>query len=153
MGEYKDKDWRVAEEKAMLMAEADTHFSNIDPKVSNGQLLMQAVNAPGVSSSLVERLESIERSGELFGNDRALANWFDSQIESGAIVAPKDPVDKHRWLALMCIAASKKEDFSYGNVVLAPDYLPEDSKEFLEYESIYGANVIDDIIAKRQSLK
>jgi len=151
--EYKDKAQRAAEEKAMLMEEADAHFSRIDPKVSNGQLLLQAVNAPKVSSFIVERLEDIERTGELFGNDKALASWFDRQIQSGAIVAPEDPVDKHRWLALLCIAASKKEDFSYGNVVLAPDYLPEDSEAFQEYESVYGAGVMDDILAKRQSLK
>jgi hypothetical protein len=153
MTEFKDKAQQEAEERAVIMGEADKYFAPIDQKTSNGQLLMQAVGAPENSQFIVQRLESIEDSGDLFGRDEQLNTWFDQQIEAGNIKAPTSPVDKQRWLALMGIAASKKEGFSYGNVLIVPDYLPDDSEELQEYESVYGVGIIEDIIRRRETLK
>ena len=153
MVEIKDKSQQQAEKNALLMSQADKYFPRIDPGTSNGQLLMRAINLQGASSLIVHRLEEIERTGELFNSDQELNTWLDTQIQSKVIHAPMDPVDKYRWLALMCIAASIKEDFSYGNVIIVPDYLPENSAEFREYERMYGAEVIDDILSKRESLR
>jgi hypothetical protein len=134
------------EEKMMFMEDADKYFTRISPDLSNGELLMKIIDEEGASEYIVQRLTYVEHQNSLFWNDRELSLWFNSKI------APKGPVDKLRWQALVCITASKKERFSCGNVVIVPDFLPEDSEEFLEYESTYGRGVIGDILEKRNSL-
>ena len=141
----KDKDW--------LIEDANKYFSQISPDLSNGDLLIKTVDGEGASSFIVQRLENVESEDDSFWNDNTLLKWFEDQADLGSFTIPKDPVEKLRWQALVCIAASKKEGFSYGNVVFPPDYLPEESEEFWDYIKNYGQYVLENIVDLRKHLR
>ena len=153
MSEYINKSQYEQKEIKRLMNSADKYFNRIEPDIKNGNILIQTIETEGISASIVNRLEDIEKRGDSFWNNKELNDWYKDQINLGNIKAPEDPVDKMRWLSLMCITASIKEGFSCGNVVIPPDVLPEDSKEFKMYEELYGSSVLEDIITFRNTLK
>lgn len=142
------------EDERLLRSEADKHFRRLSGSVSNGDLLMEILELEDGNGSefVVHRLIVAERQTNLFWEDRELSAWLD-EIAKRKAISLKDPVDRQRWLALICIAAAKKEEFPHNNVVIAPDYLPTESREFRQYEDVYGSGLLGDIQEQRESIK
>jgi hypothetical protein len=146
-------DQLIEKRRIELMKAADRYFPQISAGTTNGNLLIKTIEEKEASSFIVQRLEDIESSGDIFWNDKVLFKWFEDKKDSSVFIIPKDPVEKIRWQALVCIAASITEGFSYGNVVIPPDCLPEESEEFWDYEKQYGTAVLENIIDLRKQLR
>ena len=143
----------LSEEKINLFVkEANTYFTRISSDISNGELLLNTVKGDA-SMFIVKRLGEIEQTDKNYWDDQELSKWFDDHVNSGDLIFPKDPIDKLRWKALVCIVASRKEGFSYGNVIFPPDYIPEDSEDFMYYERYYRWAVLERIIKLRENLR
>lgn len=140
-------------ETEKLKDSADKYFVQISEDLSNAELLAKTLQLEGLSVFVVSRLEMVERDDTVFWEDEVLLSGVRAMIEKGQLTMPKDLVDEQRWLALLCIASSVKEGFSYGNVVIVPDYLPDDSEEFREYEALYGYDVMEGILARREVIR
>jgi hypothetical protein len=146
-------DHLIEKRRIELMKAADRYFPQISADITNGNLLIKTIEEKGASSFMIQRLEDIESKGNFFWNDDILFKWFEDKVDSNVFTLPKDPVEKIRWQALVCIAASITEGFSYGNVLIPPDCLPEESKVFWDYEKQYGTAVLEDIIDFRKQLR
>ena len=134
-----------------LKLQGDRRFWRINLEIHNGRLLEMALRFDN-PKFIVSRLKEIEsRDDWQFWEDAPLMNLFERHAQTAR--APMDPVDRVRWAALVCIAAAKIEGFAYGNVVTEPDYLPEDSPEFTEYEQIYGPAFLNNIREMRNQLR
>ena len=146
-------DHLVEKRRNELMKAADRYFPQISAGITNGDLLIKTIGEKEASSFIVKRLEDIESKDIFFWNDDMLFKWFEDKVDSNVFTLPKDPVEKIRWQALVCMAASITEGFSYGNVLIPPDILPEESKEFWIWEKHYGTSVLEDIIDLRKQLR
>lgn len=127
-------------------------FSKISPKVANAEFFRETLNLPGFCGHVVFVLEEIENSkNPLWWEEKSLLMFFDELYKAGIVTLPHDPVERIRWIALLCIAAAKAKDYSYGNVLITPDYLPDDMVEM--YERVYGSDVIEEVILIREELR
>lgn len=131
---------------------ANIYFSKILPDKKNSAVLQDAVEIAELRKKVVACLERIEKedAGEPWWKDAELMSIFEAVYTSGCILLPQNPVQRLRWLALLCVEISKVEGFSCGNMIIAPDYVPD--KELDLYEDIYGISVIEDIKDIRRKL-
>lgn len=127
-------------------------FSVVLPGKENIEVFNEALEIEKLREEVVARLINLEKEdlGRFWWEDKALMNLFETVYKSGCILLPKDPVERLRWIALLCIEMSKKEDFSYGNIIIPPDYLPDEMVEI--YEQVYGSDVIEEVIDIRSRL-
>ena len=127
------------------------HFYRISREKINSTVLKETVGIVKLRKFVVEQLTKIENGSEPFWwQNKELLAIFQSLSEIGEIVLPTDPVDRARWIALLCVAMAEVEGFSYGNVLIPADYLPEEM--LTEQEERYGVGVIDDIRSFRNKL-
>lgn len=118
----------------------------------NTEVFEETLELEELRKQVVSRLEWIEKndSGQFWWEDKPLIDLFITLYKCGCISLPKNPVERFRWIALLCLEISKMEEYACGNVVLPPDFLPE---EFFEmYEDEYGVGVIDEIRKLRARL-
>jgi len=131
---------------------ANIYFPRILADKKNSAVLQEAVEIDGLREEVVACLERIEKedAGEPWWKGTQLMSIFEAVFQSGCILLPRDPVQRLRWIALLCVEISKREGFSCGNIIIAPDYVPD--KELGLYEDIYGISVIEDIKDIRRKL-
>lgn len=123
---------------------AEKYFHKISPDKSNAQVMRDTLGIEELRKQVVSRLEIIEKewSGSWW-EDKKLMGAFDQSFVTGKILLPLDVVERVRWIALVCIGISENEEFSYGNILLSVDYLPDE--EIPDLEDDYGASVVEEI--------
>jgi len=131
----------------------DTLFARIMPEKKNSAFFVEALEVPGMSEQVSIMLERIENSPDAhdWWTDKELMRYFDTLYKAGVITLPKDVIERIRWVALLAIASAREAGFSYGNVLIPPDYLPDDEIE--RYEDIYGWDVVERIVTFRIELR
>ncbi len=131
---------------------ANTYFLRILPGRENCEVLNEALEIQQFGDEVIERLRWLEENdpGIFWWEDKPLMSLFDCLYISGCIILPKNPTERLRWIALLCIEFSKIYEYSCGNVVIPPDFLPD---ELLEtWEEVYGIDVIETVIKIRKAL-
>lgn len=134
-------------------SEANTYFDKLLPEKENSEIFNEALQITEFREAVVKNLTRFEAEdvGHFWWQDKGLMSLFEELYKGGCITLPKNPVDRLRWVALLCIEISKLEGFSWGNVVIPPDYLPEEMVEM--YERVYGSDVIEEVILIREQLR
>ena len=128
-------------------------FARVIPNRTNLEVFNEAMSIHQLGDEVVERLIWIEENdpGYYWWEDKQLMQLFEDLYVSGCILLPRDPVDRLRWSALLCVEFSKIYEFTCGNVVLPPDYLPDE--QISTWEEYYGSDVIETIISVRKELR
>ncbi len=133
--------------------EVDTFFEKVLPERENSELFRETLQMAQLREEVIKNLTRFEAEdfGHFWWQDKELMGLFEELYKSGCITLPKNPVDRLRWIALLCVEISKTEGFSWGNVIIPPDYLPDEMVEI--YERVYGSDVIEEVIKIREQLK
>jgi hypothetical protein len=76
---------------------------------------------------------------------------LDTEKLGEGVVFSAVPVERLRWIALLCVAMSNLEDFSCGNLVLPVDFLPDDM--LVLYEDVYSVGVLEEVAKIRKQLE
>lgn len=128
-------------------------FTRIAEHRENIDFFNEALAIPDFPVLIVKHLERIENSsdGHDWWLDKELMKIFDDLYKCAIVSLPCEPVERIRWIALICIACSENAGFSYGNVLVPPDYLPDEEIE--GYASLYGWDVIERIQELRKQLR
>lgn len=131
----------------------NTIFGKILPDRENIGAFSQALEIDLFRECVVGRLMEIENAadGHDWWRDEPLMLIFEGLSRNGIIVLPHDPIERIRWIALLSIFVAKREGFSYGNVLIPPDYLPDEEIE--EWSDRYGWGVIERIQNLRSNLR
>jgi hypothetical protein len=122
------------------------------PGKINSEVFNETCDIECLREEVVARLAKFEEddSGQYWWQDKQLRNIFESVYKSGCILLPRDAVEKLRWIALLCLQMSKIEGFSCGNVIIPPDFLPDDMMEM--WVDVYGLDVIGNVAMIRMDL-
>lgn len=132
-------------------SEVNDFFQRVLVEKENHQIFNETLEIVRLREYVIEMLTRIEETDSGFWwTDNDLMEMFDSLYTSGCIILPRDPVERLRWIALLCIEISEIEGFDCGNIVLPPDFLPE--AMFGIYEDVYGVGVIEEIKKIRERL-
>lgn len=128
------------------------YFKTLGQGVDNAEAMKATVDLIDLRKKVVEILAKIEAtdSDMFWWENKELMNLFMTLYKSGLIRLPTDAVERLRWIALICAECSKAEEFACGNVIIPPDYLPDDLNAM--YEKVYGRAVIDEVINLRNIL-
>ncbi len=122
---------------------ADKFFSRISSNKSNSTVLQDILEIEKLGELVISRLEVLEKDDEiLWWEDKELIRTFDKLFQAGIVLLPNDPVDRYRWIALVCISFSEKGGFSYGNLLFSVDYLPDEMLP--EREERFGVGIIEE---------
>lgn len=128
-------------------------FTRQSKTKENNQLAMEALNILLLRELVVARLSSFEATDidTFWWNDKELMSFIKELFKAGVIFLPNDPVERLRWIALLCIECSKIEEFDCGNILLPIDFVSTFDLE--KYVDLYGVAVIGDVIQIRELLK
>ncbi|EKD52677.1 MAG: hypothetical protein ACD_61C00275G0006 [uncultured bacterium] len=127
-------------------------FSEVLPGKKNSEVFNETCDIDCLREEVVARLAKIEEddSCQYWWQDKQLRNIFESVYKSGCILLPRDAVERLRWIAILCLQMSKIEGFSCGNVIIPPDFLPDDMMEM--WVDVYGLDVVGQIAMIRMDL-
>lgn len=127
-------------------------FSKVSPDKENIEVFNHALEMPKLREYVVSLLKKFEEEDALafWWEDRELMGLFNSVYKSGVIALPSTPVERLRWIALLCAKICEIEGFSWGNIIIPPDYLPTTMVEI--YERVYGSVVIEEVLKIRDRL-
>lgn len=127
-------------------------FSPLLPGKKNSEILAETLDIDRLREDVVKRLTKIVEldEGQFWWQDNELMEIFKAVYKSGCVLLPLDPVERLKWIALLCVAMSNIEGFACGNLVLPIDFLPEDMFEV--YEDVYGVDVIEEVEKIRKQL-
>jgi hypothetical protein len=119
----------------------------------NNQLATEALNILLLRELVVARLSSFEATDidTFWWNDKELMSFIKELFMAGIVFLPNDPVERLRWIALLCIECSKMEEFDCGSILLPIDFVSTYDLE--KYVDLYGVAVIGDVIQIRELLK
>jgi hypothetical protein len=122
------------------------------PGKINSEVFNETCDIECLRAEVVARLTEIEKddSGQYWWQDKQLRSIFESVYKSGCILLPRDAVERLRWIAILCLQMSKIEGFACGNVIIPPDFLPDDMMEM--WVDVYGLDVIGQIAIIRMDL-
>ena len=100
----------------------------------------------------MSRLEEVEGGNSPYWwDDKPLLRKFDELYKSNEIFLPEDVVERIRWIAVLCVAISIEEGFSYGNVLIPADM--NNDTVVRDTDEIYGQDVTDAILEMRAQLR
>lgn len=124
----------------------------VDPQKENVDVFEEALALEELRKEVVKRLIWIEKNytGQFWWEDKPLMNLFLTLYKSGCIQLPQKPVDRLRWIALLCLEISNLEGFDCGNIIIPLDFLP-DSLLFV-FEEPYGRAVMESVLNLRDQL-
>jgi len=129
----------------------NTLFSEISPGKLNSEILAETLVIDKLREEVVRRLTQIEKLDLGFWwQDKDLMEMFNSVFKSGCIILPKDPVERLRWIALLCVEMSNTEGFDCGNIVIPLDFLPLEM--MVLFEDLYGVDVLESVIEIREKV-
>lgn len=106
-----------------------------------------------VGEKVVERLDWIlENDPKLeWWNDKELMNQFVILYKSCLICLPKNPVERLRWIALLCLEISNNEGFDCSKVITPFDLLPKGLSTI--YKDVDNKSKFKSVIDIRNRLK
>jgi len=138
--------------EAQMESAVNSLFSPIMPGKQNAEILAEALEVEKLREEVVDRLSQIEAQdqGHFWWQDHKLMDIFRTVYESGCILLPIDPVERLRWIALLCVDMSSIEGFSCGNLVLPVDFLPDDM--MVLFEEVYSVGVMEEVEKIRKQL-
>ncbi len=124
----------------------------VDPQKENAEVFEETLALEELRKEVIERLEWIEKNdtGQFWWEDKPLINLFMTLYKCGCILLPKKPVERLRWIALLCLEISNLEEFDCGNIIIPLDFLP-DSLLFV-FEEPYGRAVMEGVLNLREQL-
>ncbi len=130
-------------------------FPEIVPGRTNEFLLLELNSCFFFRKVAVEHLARIEKEdlGFNWWHDEDLMKLFKDLYLAGVVLLPSDPVDRIRWIALTLIKASKTEGFSWGNIVILLDVLPDEMLEACNNEYKYGQGALEEVRKFRTELR
>lgn len=110
-------------------------FPSVIKDVLNSELFFELIRIDELGDQVVAHLETFEKKdpGYPWQKDIELVGLFDKLYKCGCISLPKDPVHRIRWIALACVLFSKQRKFSYGNVLIPHDWVPDEELEHYEH--------------------
>ena len=128
------------------------YFPVVVPGKENSEVMFEAVKLDLLRESVVLALKKIETEdlGHRWWEDSELMKIFGDLYKAGVIPLPVNPVDRLRWIALLCIEICVVEEFSWGNVLVPMDYIPYEKFEL--YEGRYSMSVFIEILKIRERL-
>lgn len=131
----------------------NTFFKPLFPGKENSEVFNDSVAIETLRKAVVARLTIIEKedAGISWWNDRELMNLFKEVYENGIIFLPSAPVDRLRWIAMLCIEMSNQEGFDCGNIILPIDFLPADMAMLFAF--VYPENLMMIAMDLRSKLK
>jgi hypothetical protein len=129
-----------------ISSAAEKYFSVISPDKSNVRVIEDTLEVEKLRELVMERLKKLEccSEGLSWWKDKELMTAFHKLFMTGVILLPFNSVERVRWIALVCIAISERENFSYEGILIPADYLPDEELYNLQYE--YGAIAIAQVI-------
>ncbi len=130
----------------------DDLFSKVSTIKTNNYLAQEALDMVFLRVSVVLILREFEATDTeaFWWKNRNLMKIFKDLYEAAVITLPSDPVDRLRWIALLCVECSISQDFDCGNLIIPPDYASNEDLE--RYEELYGSAIIADIKTIRNEL-
>lgn len=120
-------------------------FERILPGKENSDILQEAVDIEKFRKEIVTKLALFEQAdnGNFWWQNKELMGLVDSLYKSGCILLPRGSIERLRWTAILLVAACNQEGFSCGNVIIPPDFLPDQMIDV--FEDQYGFGVIENI--------
>jgi len=127
-------------------------FSRINPDKENSDIFTETVEIYKLREEIIARLTLLEENdfGLFWWQDLKIMEIFKMLFESGIILLPRNPVERLRWIALLCIEMSNYQEFDCGNVVLPLDFLPDEMLEI--FEDCYTLGIVTDVKDIRKRL-
>lgn len=127
-------------------------FPEILPGKANFDIFDETLEIYKLREEVLTRLTFIENNddGSFWWQDKDLIGIFNTLYTSGIILLPRDPVDRLRWIALLCVEISNYEEFDCGNIILPVDFLPAEIFEL--YEEVYPENIVEGVKKIRKQL-
>lgn len=103
----------------------DSLFPRISIDKKNNELSEEAIEMVYLRESVVTYLREIEEgNGNCFWwQNKKLMNVFDDLYTAGVLALPKDPVDRLRWIALLCVDCCNWQEFDCSNLVTPLDFM------------------------------
>lgn len=105
---------------------ANSTFERLSTEVSNARLLSDQVKKIYLRKSVIVCLQRIGREGLGINwwQDTKLMSIFQRMYEAGVLPLPVDPVERIRWIALICARACEFDGLNCDELVNELDYLP-----------------------------
>ncbi len=137
-------------DKKLPRLSANVMFRRVSGRKSNSQIIDQMSKRVFLVEAVVSCLKRIESRDEGINwwQDSELMNVFGSMYKAGVLPLPVDPVERIRWIALLCIKTCEFDKFSYGNLLIPLDYLPDNL-----LDDSYGISVLTSVKSLRKELK
>jgi hypothetical protein len=129
---------------------SNKYFPKISPYKDNAAVMRDTLEIDRLCKRMVSELKTVEQEGINWWENKALFGVIDCLYSSGAILLPLDLVDRVRWIALVCVAVSIQENYSFENVLCGADYLP--SENMTDRDSGYDDKLVKNILKFRSSI-
>ncbi len=128
----------------------NSSFARLSKDKTNARLISDLVKKVYLRKSIVACLARIEAEDTVVNwwQDKELLSVFKNMHQAGVLPLPSDPVERVRWVALICVRACELDKFKYGNLITPLDYLPDDL-----IDDSYGVSTLIDIQNLREDLK
>lgn len=132
------------------LPEANHLFDKVYGKKSNSAVISDLSKRVYLREAVVFCLTRIESRDEGINwwQDKELMSIFENLYKAGVLPLPADPVERIRWIAFLCMKTCEFDGFSYGNLLISLDYLPDE-----QLDDSYGVSVLTDIQNLREELK
>ncbi len=131
--------------KKSALPNANKIFDRVSDRKTNAEVIDQMSKRVIVRVVVVSCLRRINtRSKESnWWQDSDLMTTFKNMYLAGVLPLPNDPVERIRWIALLCMRVCEVDKFDCGSLLLPLDYLPDDQLDDLPdskpHESIRAA--------------
>lgn len=121
----------------------NTLFDQVLPDKENSEVFYEACDIEDLRKEVVARLEEVDISEpvKLWWEDKALIALFMDAYKSGCISLPTDPVERFRWIALLCVEMSNIESYDCGDIVNPLYFLTADL--MVVFEGLYGDEALE----------
>lgn len=139
--------------KGERMSSFVNSMEKVDPYRENAEIFNQTLEIEELRKEVVKRLDWIENNDNcgFWWEDKSLMNLFLTLYQSGCISLPKNPVERFRWIARLCLEMSNLEEFDCGNIILPLDFLPE--SRLVIFEELYDPAVMESVLNLRRRLE
>ncbi len=135
-----------------ISSAVDSFFPIVVPGKENSMVFEEMLEIVSLRHSVVEHLKRIGKTAvnNFWWNDFKLIKLFNDLYKAGIIPMPIDPVDRIRWISLICLECANDSDFDCSETVIPLDFLPLEF--FSVMENDYPWRVIVETIKLREKL-
>lgn len=124
------------------------YFQKKDPSLN--PMTLNRLADESTARQIVDLLEDCEKRGSDIWGDEEFGLFFYSQ--STKFYLPDNLILRQMWIAVICQYCAVMLDFDSSNLIIPPDYLPEESEIFENYRKRYGDRLLDEIVMRRKKL-